>query len=120
MLYSISGGRLLKLDGAELRIAQQEAPEPSSALVDRFLGRLVKRQRRSEEVNPSDPLKTESDPSHLANNHKDADHGQPEQDQAGAVSKETITSCDDPLRVLQPNGSISPVKTNIADHAKQD
>ncbi|KAM9351939.1 fibroblast growth factor 23-like [Symphorus nematophorus] len=120
VFYSISGGRVLKLEGAELQVAHHEPPEPSSALVERFLGRLVKRQRRSEEVNPSDPLRTESHPAHPAKDHKDADHGQPEQDQAGAVSKETITSCDDPLRVLQPNGPVSPVKTNIADRAEQD
>lgn len=119
VFYSISGGRLLKLDGAELRVAHQERPESSSALVERFLGPLVRRQRRSQEVNPSDPLRSESHPSHSVKDHKDADHGQPEQDQAGAVSKETITSCDDPLRVLQPNGPVSPVKTNIADRAEQ-
>lgn len=120
MFYSISGGRLLKLDRAELQVAHQERPESSSALVERFLGPLVRRQRRSQEVNPSDPLRSESHPSHSVKDHKDADHGQPEQDQAGAVSKETITSCDDPLRVLQPNGPVSPVKTNIADRAEQD
>lgn len=120
MFYSITGARLLKLEGAELRVAHQEPPEPSSALAERFLGPLVRRQRRSQEVNPSDPLRSESHPSHSAKDHKDADHGQPDQDQAGAVSKETITSCDDPLRVLQPNGPVSPVKTNIADRAQQD
>uniref|UniRef100_A0AAU6S4D3 Fibroblast growth factor family 23 member B n=1 Tax=Lateolabrax maculatus TaxID=315492 RepID=A0AAU6S4D3_LATMC len=120
VFYSISGGRLLKLEGVELRVAHQEPPELSSALLERFLGPLVKRQRRSQEVNPSDPLRSESHPSHPAKDHKDADHGQPEQDQAGAVSKETITSCDDPLRVLRPNGPVSPVKTNIADRPEQD
>lgn len=119
VFYSTSGGRLLKLEGAELRVAHQELPEPTTALLERFLGPLVKRQKRSEEVNPSDPLRSESHPSHSVKNHKDADHGQPEQDQAGAVSKETIASCDDPLRVLQPNGPESPVKTNIADRAEQ-
>ncbi|XP_054476671.1 fibroblast growth factor 23-like [Anoplopoma fimbria] len=121
VLYSGSGGWLLKLIGAELPVAHhQEPPEPSSALVERFLGPLVKRQRRSEEVNPSDPLRSQTHPSHSAMDHKDADHRQPDRDQAGAVSKETITSCDDPLRVLQPNGPVSPVKTNIADRAEQD
>ncbi|XP_070762832.1 fibroblast growth factor 23-like [Enoplosus armatus] len=112
VFYSTSGGRLLKLEGAH-----QEPPEPS-AMVEKLLGPLIKRQRRSENVNPSDPLRSESHPSHSAKDHKDAD--QPEQDQAGAVSKETITSCDDPLRVLQHNGQVSPVKTNIADRAEQD
>lgn len=120
VFYSMSGGRLLKLEGAELRVAHQEPPEPSSALVERFLGASVKRRRRSEEVNPSDPLRSQSHPSHPTTDHKDADHGQPDQDQTGAVSKETITSCDDPLQVLRPNGPVSPVKTNIADRAEQD
>lgn len=120
VFYSISGGWLLQLEGGELRVAHQERPELSSTLVERFLGPLVKRQRRSEEVNPSDPLRSESHPSHSGKDHKDADHGQPEQDQAGAVSKETISSCDDPLRVLETNGPVSPVKTNIADRAEQD
>ncbi|XP_031159739.2 fibroblast growth factor 23-like isoform X1 [Sander lucioperca] len=108
VFYSISGGRLLKVEEAE----------PSSALA--FLGPLVKRQRRSERVNPSDPFRSQSHPSHSAKHHWDADGRQREQDQVGAVSKETITSCDDPLRVLQSNGPVSPVKTNIADRAEQD
>lgn len=106
---------MLKMKRTELRTAHKEPPEPSSALPDL----LVKRKRRSEEVNPSDPLGSQSLPSYFAKEHKDPSHGQPEQDQAGTVSKETITSCDDPLRVLQPNGPVSPVKTNIAEWAEQ-
>ncbi|KAG7229832.1 hypothetical protein INR49_012481 [Caranx melampygus] len=115
-LYSAVGGQLLRLEG----VAHREPPEPSSALLQRLLNPLVKRQRRSDEVNPSDPLRSHSHPSHSSKDHKDTAQGQPEQDQAGAVSKETITSCDDPLRVLQSNGQVSPVKTNIADQARQD
>ncbi|XP_019935019.1 fibroblast growth factor 23-like [Paralichthys olivaceus] len=111
-----TGGKLLKLQGA----AHREQTEASSVQLEMFLGPLVKRQRRSEEVNPSDPLRTHPLPPHSAKDHKETSHGQPEQDQAGAVSKETITSCDDPLRVLQHNGPVSPVKTNIADRAEQD
>lgn len=103
------------MKSAELRAAHKEPPEPSSALLDP----LAKRQRRSEGVNPSDPLRSQSRPSYFARDHKDQSHGQPEQDQAGAVSKETIASCDDPLQVLQPNGPVSPVKTNIAKWAEQ-
>ncbi|KAM4572561.1 fibroblast growth factor 23-like [Odontesthes bonariensis] len=112
VFYSTSGNQLLTLGGGELRVAQQKPPEVSSALHP-----LIKRRRRNEEVNPSDPLRSESHPSLSA---KDADHGQPEQEQTGAVSKETITSCDDPLRVLRPNGHGSPVKTNIADRAEHE
>nr|XP_057943190.1 uncharacterized protein LOC131138363 [Doryrhamphus excisus] len=93
---------------------------PSLVFLKRFIAPLVTRQRRSEEVNPSDPLRSESDPSHSVQDHKESEHLQPEQDQAGAVSKETISSCDDPLKVLHANGPVSPVKTIIADRAEQD
>ncbi|KAF7659978.1 hypothetical protein LDENG_00289130, partial [Lucifuga dentata] len=107
VLYSITGGRLLKLDGAER--------------LKRFMSSLIKRRRRRrrrEDVNPSDPLRSESHPPPVKD-HQEADHGKPEKDQAGAVSKETITSCDDPLRVLHSNGPVSPVKENIADRAER-
>uniref|UniRef100_UPI003AAA56BE fibroblast growth factor 23-like n=1 Tax=Centroberyx gerrardi TaxID=166262 RepID=UPI003AAA56BE len=120
VFYSASGGRLLRLEEAEMHTAHQKSPNPSSALLEKFLGPLVKRQRRSERMNPSDPLRSESHPTNPAKDHQDPEHGQPEQDQAGAVSKETITSCDDPLRVLHSSGPVSPVKTNIADRAEQD
>lgn len=100
LLLSVGGGRLLTLEGAETSARR--------------------RRRRSQEVNPSDPLQSQPHPSHPVRDHKDADPGQPEQDQSGAVSKETITSCDDPLRVLRPNAPGSPVKTNIADRPEHD
>uniref|UniRef100_A0A3B5B7D6 Uncharacterized protein n=1 Tax=Stegastes partitus TaxID=144197 RepID=A0A3B5B7D6_9TELE len=115
LFYSTGGNRLLRLVGSQ---SHWEPPEPSSALTKRRPS--TRRQRRSEEVNPSDPLRSESHPPHSAKDPKDADHSQPEQDRAGAVSKETITSCDDPLRVLQSKGAVSPVKANIADRADQD
>ncbi|XP_074533300.1 fibroblast growth factor 23-like [Halichoeres trimaculatus] len=118
VFYSSSGGQLFNLDAAELRVSHHELPEPQSSLIQKFLG--VKRQKRSEEVNPLDPLQTESHPLLPAKDHRDAEVRQPEQDQTGAVSKETIRSCDDPLRVLQDNGPVSPVKTNIAERAEQD
>ncbi|XP_028263852.1 uncharacterized protein LOC114437395 [Parambassis ranga] len=117
--YSSSGSRLLKLR-AELQGNHLEPPEPSVALLGRALSSLVKRQRRSDEVNPSDPLRSESHPSHSLKDLKNVHHGKSDQDQAGAVSKETITSCDDPLRVLQPNRPVSPLKTNIADQAEHE
>lgn len=119
VFYSAHGGRLLKIEGLELNAPQRGSPELPSGLLQRFLGPLVKRQKRSDEVNPSDPLRTETHPSGSNKNHKEPDRGQSDRDQAGAVSKETITSCDDPLRVLQSNGPVSPVKTNIADNAGQ-
>uniref|UniRef100_A0A672ZG44 Fibroblast growth factor 23 n=1 Tax=Sphaeramia orbicularis TaxID=375764 RepID=A0A672ZG44_9TELE len=105
VFYSTSGGRLLKIEGVELNAPHR--------------GHLhsLRRQKRSDDVNRSDPLGTETH--HSSPPKPEPDHGQPERDQAGAVSKETITSCHDPLRVLQSNGSVSPVKTNIADSAEQ-
>lgn len=120
VLYSTNGGWLLKLDRAEGQDAPRESPEPPSGVLERFLGSLVKRRRRSEEVNPSDPLRSESHPTLPVKDHQDADQGKLEQNPAGAVSKETITSCDDPLRVLHSNGPVSPVKKNIADRPEQD
>ncbi|KAK2918140.1 fibroblast growth factor 23-like [Channa argus] len=113
MFYSKTVGQLLKRSGCELLTVHQEPPEP-------LLGPLVKRQKRSEEVNPSDPLRSQSHLSYFARVHKDTTHGHPEQDQAGAVSKETISSCDDPLRVLQTSGPVSPVKANIVDWVEKD
>ncbi|KAM4619475.1 uncharacterized protein ACJ7VT_008633 [Polymixia lowei] len=98
----------------------QDSSITSSVVLERLLRPLTKRQRRSEQVNPSDPLRSESHPVNPAKDHQEQDHGQSEQDQAGAVSKETITSCDDPLSVLHSSGPVSPVKTNIADRAEQD
>ncbi|XP_041651535.1 fibroblast growth factor 23-like [Cheilinus undulatus] len=120
VFYSTSGERLLKLEAAELPVSHHEPPEPPLSLMQRFLG---KRRKRSEDVNPSDPLRSESHPSHSAKDHRqDTEPKQqpPEQEQTGSVSKETITSCDDPLRVLQPNVPVSPVKTNIAEQAEHD
>ncbi|KAK2841951.1 hypothetical protein Q5P01_012151 [Channa striata] len=110
VFYSKSVGQLLKRSGARLQTVSLEPPGPS----------LVKRHRRSGDVNPSDPLRSQSHLSYFGRVHKDTTRGHPEQDQAGAVSKETISSCDDPLRVLQTSGPISPVKTNIAERAEKD
>ncbi|KAM9815919.1 uncharacterized protein LOC133157272 isoform X1 [Syngnathus typhle] len=105
----------------QLLLSHPKSSGLSSISPKRFLARLVSRQRRSEEVNPSDPLRSESQPSHSVNDHKESDHRQPEPDQTGAVSKETIPSSDDdPLKVLHANGPVSPVKTNIADRAEQE
>ncbi|XP_061631006.1 uncharacterized protein LOC133478673 [Phyllopteryx taeniolatus] len=106
--------------GSLFLLSHPESRELASVFLKRFLAPLVRRQRRSEEVNPSDPLRSESLPSHSVKEHKDSEHGQPEPDQAGAVSKETISSCDDPLKVLHTNGPVSPVKTIIEDLAEQD
>lgn len=117
VFYSVSRGHLFKQQRAELRLIRQHQPESSSALWERF---LVRRRRRSHGLNPSDPLRSQSDPSHSAHEPVGSDPGPPEQDQAGPISKETINSCDDPLRVLQSNGHVSPIKTNIADRPDMD
>lgn len=115
--YFANGGVLLKQERGELQVLHQQQPEAPSAPWERF---LVKRRRRSHEVNPSDPLRSQADPSHSAKEPAVSDPRLPEQDQAGPISKETISSCDDPLRVLQSNGPVSPIKTNIADRPDQD
>lgn len=116
VFYSTSGGQMLKVRRAELRTVHQKPPEASPAALEHS----GTRQRRSEDVNPSDPLRSQSHPSYYAKKLKNRFNWQPEREKAGAVSKETITSCDDPLRVLQSNEPVSPVKTNIGDWAKQD
>ncbi|KAM8861007.1 fibroblast growth factor 23-like isoform 1-T2 [Synchiropus picturatus] len=113
VFHSLSAGRLLRLQGMKRRAGQKKSPKAPRAVLKRLFGGLIKRKRRSEEVNPSDPLRSEPDPSH-----QDPDLRQPDQDQAGSMSKETLTSCDDPLKVLQPSAPESPVKTNIADRAQ--
>lgn len=118
VLFSVGGGRLLRLKAAQRRTAWGKPMKTSRTVGEIFFGPSVGRKRRSQEVNPSDPLRSQSQPSHPVREHIVVD--QPEQDQAGAVSKETITSCDDPLRVLRPNAPGSPVKTNIADRAEHD
>lgn len=117
VFYSVSGGQLLKQERGQLRVIPQHQPETPSALWERV---LVKRRRRSHEVNPSDPLRSQSDPLHSAKEPTGLDPRLPEQDPASPISKETINSCDDPLRVLQSNGPVSPIKTNIADRPDQD
>lgn len=114
VLYSVGGGRLLTL-----KAAGTKTTGTSRTVAETLLGSSAGRKRRSHDVNPSDPLRSQSQPSHPVREHKVADQP-PEQDQAGAVSKETIASCDDPLRVLRPNAPGSPVKTNIADRAEHD
>ncbi|XP_020790768.1 fibroblast growth factor 23 [Boleophthalmus pectinirostris] len=109
--YSTRGARLLKLQGVELNVAMQESSQIAN-IRHKLLERL-KRQRRSQEVNPSDPLRSET---HPTSNKMETDNLN--RDQTGAVSKETITSCDDPLKVLQTNGSGSPVKNNIGNQAE--
>lgn len=118
VLYSAGGGRLLRLKAAQRRAARRKPAQTSRTVAETFSGPSAGRKRRSQEVNPSDPLRSQSHPSHPVREHRVVE--QPEQDQAGAVSKETITSCDDPLRVLRPNAPGSPVKTNIADRAEHD
>ncbi|CAL9697202.1 unnamed protein product [Knipowitschia caucasica] len=110
VFYSTRAARLLKIQGLQLNVELQSSERED--IRRRFLERL-KRPKRSQEVNPSDPLRSET---HSATNPKETDHSN--RDQTGAVSKETITSCDDPLKVLQSNGSGSPVKNNIGNQAE--
>ncbi|CAL8360262.1 unnamed protein product [Lota lota] len=97
----------------------QGSRQLSSAPRKELLARpLVSRRRRADPVNPSDPLRSESHPGNPAHEHRDPEVS--EQDQAGAVSKETIISCDDPLKVLHSIRPVSPIKSSIAERADQD
>ncbi|KAJ3597078.1 hypothetical protein NHX12_003478 [Muraenolepis orangiensis] len=99
------------------RGSRRPPPAPWRKLLQRP---LVSRRRRSDPVNPSDPLRSESHPGNPAKEPQELDPEVSDQDQAGAVSKETITSCDDPLKVLHSSRPVSPIKTNIAERACQD
>lgn len=115
VFYSTKAARLLEFQGVDFSIAKQDSSELSTDVWRRLLKRTLKRQKRNEEVNPADPFRTEAHSPHPA---KTQEQDQPNRDQTGAVSKETITTCHDPLKVLQTNGPESPVKTNIGDHAE--
>uniref|UniRef100_A0A8C7K9Z8 Uncharacterized protein n=1 Tax=Oncorhynchus kisutch TaxID=8019 RepID=A0A8C7K9Z8_ONCKI len=92
LFYSSSNGLLLHLEGAKIHVKRHD-------LLKRH---LVYRKKRSQQVNAENP---EAEPFM-----SDQDMQQ-DQERAGAVSKETITSCDDPLRVLHSNSPGSPIKT---------
>jgi hypothetical protein len=92
VFYSSSNGLLLLLDGAEI-------PVKGYDLLKR---RMVYRRKRSQQENPN------------ADSMQDQDLAmQQDQERAGAISKETITSCDDPLRVLHSNSPGSPTKMAV-------
>ncbi|KAM6946123.1 uncharacterized protein FYW47_017217 [Aplochiton taeniatus] len=127
--HSSSSGLLLSFRDSHIYVrGQEKLSEPTSALLDRLLlSPPVNRKRRSHhphlQVNPSDPLRSENPrPGQAFNDrqHKEPDQGHQGQEQAGAVSKETITSCDDPLHVWQSKNPVSPVKTNIAEMTEKD
>lgn len=110
----------------DIRETTAEDPKPlkpSSVLLVNLLLSRVHRTRRSQQVSdPSDPLRTENNrqPRLTEERRLELRKGQPEKEQSGAVSKETITSCDDPLQVLHSNGPVSPIKTNIEDRTVKE
>lgn len=116
VFYSTRAARLLKFQGADLGIAKQELSEIQADVRHWLLKRMLKRQKRSEEGSLSDPVRPEAHPPQSPMTQREPD--QPNVDQSGAVSKETISSCVDPLKVLQTNGPGSPVKSNIGDQAE--
>uniref|UniRef100_A0A8C8IEJ8 Uncharacterized protein n=1 Tax=Oncorhynchus tshawytscha TaxID=74940 RepID=A0A8C8IEJ8_ONCTS len=92
VFYSSSNGLLLLLEGAEI-------PVKGYDLLKRH---MVYRRKRSQQENPD------------ADSMEDQDLAmQQDQERAGAISKETITSCDDPLRVLHSNSPGSPTKLGV-------
>lgn len=99
VFYSSSNGLLLLLERAEI-------PVKGYDLLKRH---MVYRRKRSQQENPdADSIMEDQD---LAM--------QQDQERAGAISKETITSCDDPLRVLHSNSPGSPIKTAVEKTAKE-
>lgn len=126
LYHSSSSGLLLSFQDSHIYVRGQE--KPLSGLLDRLVPTpLVNRKRRSHhphlQVNPSDPLRSENHPpGHAINGHafKEPDQGHQGQEQSGAVSKETITSFDDPLQVLHSKVPVSPVKTNIAEITEKE
>ncbi|XP_067091410.1 fibroblast growth factor 23 [Osmerus mordax] len=93
----------------------------SSALLAHFILPRIHRTKRSGQVSdPSDPLENQRQPRRNGEQKPDLHQGKSDKEQPGAVSKETITSCDDPLQVLHSNGPISPIKTNIEDRTEKD
>ncbi|XP_024279694.1 fibroblast growth factor 23 [Oncorhynchus tshawytscha] len=100
LFYSSSNGLLLHLEGAKIHVKRHD-------LLKRH---LVYRKKRSQQVNAENP---EAEPIM-----SDQDMQQ-DQERAGAVSKETITSCDDPLRVLHSNSPGSPIKTAVEKTANE-
>lgn len=113
VFYSTRAARLLKFQGVDFGIAGQDLSEIPAHVRHWLLKRMLKRRKRSEEVYPS---RSEAHPPHSPMSQREPD--QPNVDQSGAVSKETISSCVDPLKVLQTNGPGSPVKSNIGDQAE--
>uniref|UniRef100_A0A4W5JBK2 Uncharacterized protein n=1 Tax=Hucho hucho TaxID=62062 RepID=A0A4W5JBK2_9TELE len=93
VFYSSRNGLLLLLEGAEI-------PVKGYDLLKRH---MVYRRKRSQQENPdAESIMEDQD---LAM--------QQDQEHAGAISKETITSCDDPLRVLHSNSPGSPIKMAV-------
>lgn len=115
IFYSTKAARIMKFQEVEFSVAQRESSEVPADARHKLLERMLKRKKRSEVVNPSDPFRTETHP-HPAQTPHEPD--QPNRDQSGSVSKETISSCDDPLKVLQGTGPGSPVKSNIGAQAE--
>lgn len=103
-----------------------EDPKPrkhsSVLLVNLLLSRIHRIKRSLQVSDPSDPLRTENNrqPRLTEEWRLELRKGQPDKEQSGAISKETITSCDDPLQVLHSNGPVSPIKTNIEDRTVKE
>ncbi|XP_036374209.1 fibroblast growth factor 23 [Megalops cyprinoides] len=118
--YSCRSGLLLNLEGAKQAfVAGQNLPASSLFLSEKNtvpLERLLHREKRTRQVDPSDPLRMLTQPGEGSDSQAYQDQEQ-EQNQDGdpsepgrAVSKETITSAfhDDPLQVLHSMNPSSP------------
>lgn len=120
--YSCTSGLVLNLEGAkQAYVAGKNLPPYSLFLSEKNtvpLERLLHREKRTRQVDPSDPLRTLNQPGEGSDSqaYKDLDLDQDVEqeaetpEQGRAISKETITSTfhDDPLQVLHSMNPSSP------------
>ncbi|KAI1888394.1 hypothetical protein AGOR_G00184690 [Albula goreensis] len=120
--YSCRNGLVLNLEGAkQAYVAGQNLPPSSLFLSEKNtvpLERLLHREKRTQQVDPSDPLQILNQPGEGSDSQAyrdqdqdlDLDHDQDQETEGRAVSKETISSTfhDDPLQVLHAMNPSSP------------
>ncbi|KAJ8261888.1 hypothetical protein GJAV_G00159610 [Gymnothorax javanicus] len=117
--YSCASGLVLNLEGAkQVYVAGNNLPPYSLFLSEKNtvpLERLLHREKRTRQVDPTDPLRMLNQPgegsdSQAQDTDQDTDQEAELPEQGRAVSKETITSAfhDDPLQVLHAMNPSSP------------
>jgi len=97
---------MIKLFGAISHTEAYSAELPLSLQSNNHKTHL--RQRRSQNIDPSDPLGFENPKSKTTNYRRLHREREREHERSSNVSKETITSYDDPLHVLLSKSPVSP------------